>query len=42
MCDKIFTVKAVEAPTKYTPNGVAIIENDGVEFRIDCGPLYEI
>lgn len=42
MCDKIFTVKAVEAPTKFTPNGVAIIENDGVEFRIDCGPLYEI
>lgn len=42
MIDKIFTVKSVELPTKYTKNGVAILESDGVEFRIDCGPLYEV
>lgn len=41
-CDKVFTVKAVEAPTKFTPNGVAVLEVDGIEFRMDCGPLYEI
>ena len=42
MCDKVFTVKAVEPPTKYAPNGVATLEADGVDFRIDCGPLWEI
>ena len=42
MCDKVFTVKSVEPPTKYAPNGVATLEADGVEFRIDCGPLWEI
>ena len=41
-CDKIFTVKSVELPTKYTKNGVAILEADGVLFRVDCGPLYEV
>lgn len=41
-CDKIFTVKGVELPTKYTKNGVAILEADGVNFRVDCGPLYEV
>ena len=42
MCDTIFTVKSVEAPTKYTPNGVATLEADGVEFKCDCGPLLEV
>ena len=42
MCDKVFTVKGIELPTKYTPNGVAILEADGVQFRADCGPLTEI
>ena len=42
MCDKVFTVIDIELPTKYTPNGVAIIEADGVQFRCDCGPLIEI
>ena len=41
-CDKIFTVKKVELPTKYTPNGVAVLEADGVQFRCDCGPLLEV
>jgi len=41
-CDKIFTVIGVELPTKYTKNGVAILEADGVRFRVDCGPLYEV
>lgn len=41
-CDKIFTVVSVELPTKYTPNGVATLEADGVRFRVDCGPLYEV
>ena len=41
-CDNVFTVKRVELPTKYTKNGVAILEADGVEFRVDCGPLYEV
>ena len=41
-CDKIFTVKKVEYPTKYTPNGVAVLEAEGVEFRCDCGPLLEV
>lgn len=42
ICDKIFTVKDIELPTNYAPNGVAILEADGVQFRCDCGPLYEI
>ena len=42
ICDKIFTVKALELPTSYTPNGVAVLEADGVDFRVDCGPLYEL
>lgn len=42
MCDKVFTVKGIELPTQYTPNGVAILEADGVQFRVDCGPLFEI
>lgn len=41
-CDKIFTVVDVEAPTKYTANGVATLEADGVRFRVDCGPLFEL
>lgn len=41
-CDKIFTVISVELPTKYTKNGVAVLEADGVRFRVDCGPLYEV
>lgn len=41
-CDNIFTVKRVELPTKYTKNGVATLEADGVEFRVDCGPLFEV
>lgn len=42
ICDKIFTVKNVELPGKYTPNGVATLEADGVQFRCDCGPLFEL
>lgn len=42
VCDKIFTVKDIELPGKYTPNGVATLEADGVQFRCDCGPLFEI
>lgn len=41
-CDKIFTVVAVEGPTSRTPNGVATLEADGVRFRVDCGPLFEV
>lgn len=41
-CDKVFTVIATELPTRYTPNGVAILEADGVRFRCDCGPLLEV
>ena len=41
-CDKTFTVIGVEAPTTQTKNGVAILEADGVRFRCDCGPLYEV
>ena len=29
-------------PTKYTKNGVAILEADNVEFRVDSGILYEV
>lgn len=41
-CNKIFTVKRVELPTGRLVNGVAILEADGVQFRCDCGPLYEV
>lgn len=41
-CNKIFTVKGIELPTKYMKNGVATLEADGVQFRCDCGPLYEM
>ena len=41
-CDKVFTVLAVELPTRYTPNGVAILNADGKNFRVDCGPLKEV
>lgn len=41
-CNKVFTVKKIEYPTKYTKNGVAVLEADGVEFRVDCGPLLEV
>ena len=41
-CDKTFTVIGVETPTSQTKNGVAILEADGVRFRCDCGPLYEV
>lgn len=41
-CDKIFTVKGIELSTKYTKNGVAILEADNVEFRVDSGVLYEV
>lgn len=41
-CDKVFTVLDVDLPTRYTPNGVATLEADGVRFRVDCGPLLEV
>ena len=41
-CNKEFTVLGVELPTRYTPNGVAILSADGVQFRVDCGPLLEV
>lgn len=41
-CDKVFTVIGIELPTKYTPNGVAILNADGKNFRVDCGPLLEV
>ena len=41
-CDKVFTVASVDLPTRYTPNGVATLEADGVRFRVDCGPLLEV
>lgn len=41
-CDKTFIVIGVETPTSQTKNGVAILEADGVRFRCDCGPLYEV
>lgn len=40
--DRVFKVVGVELPTKYTPNGVATLEYNGIKFRTDCGPLYEI
>lgn len=42
MCDKVFTVIDIELPTSDTKNGVAIIEADGIQFRVDCGPFIEI
>ncbi len=42
MIDKMFTVKGLELPSSYAPNGVAILEADGVDFRVDCRPLFEI
>lgn len=41
-CDKVFQVVGVELPTRYTPNGVAILNADGKNFRVDCGPLKEV
>lgn len=41
-CDKVFTVVDTDLPTRYTPNGVATLEADGVRFRVDCGPLLEV
>lgn len=41
-CDKVFNVISTELPTRYTPNGVATLEADGVRFRVDCGPLLEV
>ena len=41
-CNKVFTVVAIDLPTRYTPNGVATLEADGVRFRVDCGPLLEV
>lgn len=41
-CNKVFTVLAVELPTKYTPYGIATLEADGVKFRVDCFPLLEV
>ena len=40
--DRVFNVVGVELPTKYTPNGVATLEYNGIKFRTDCGPLYEL
>lgn len=42
VCDKVFTVLDVEKEGKTTPNGVATLEADGVKFRVDCGPLFEL
>lgn len=41
-CDKVFNVISTDLPTRYTPNGVATLEADGVRFRVDCGPLLEV
>ena len=41
-CDRVFNVISTELPTRYTPNGVATLEADGVRFRVDCGPLLEV
>ena len=41
-CDKVFTVLDIDLPTRYTPNGVATLEADGVRFRVDCGPMLEV
>lgn len=41
-CNTIFTVLAVEGPSAGAANGVATLQADGVNFRIDCGVLYEI
>ena len=42
ICDKIFTVLDIEKPTNYTPYGVAVLEADGVKFRVSCEPLFEL
>lgn len=39
---KVFTVKAVELPTKKAKNGIATLEADGVNFRVDCKVLKEV
>ena len=41
-CNKVFKVVDIDLPTRYTPNGVATLEADGVRFRVDCGPLKEV
>lgn len=41
-CDNVFTVKSVQLPTSKLKNGVATLEADGVQFKCDCGPLYEV
>lgn len=41
-CNKIFTVKSVQLPNSHAKNGVAILNADGVDFCVDCGPLYEV
>lgn len=41
-CGKTFNVVGIETPTRYTPNGVAILEADGVKFRVDAEPLFEV
>lgn len=40
--DNVFQVIGIELPTRYTPNGVAILNADGKNFRVDCGPLKEV
>lgn len=40
--DTIFTVKSVQLPNSHAKNGVAMLEADGVNFFVDCGPLYEV
>lgn len=41
-CDKVFKVIGTDLPTKYTPNGVATLDYNGIKFRVDCGPLEEV
>lgn len=40
--DKVFTVVSVQLPNSHAKNGVAILNADGVNFCVDCGPLYEV
>lgn len=40
--DKQFTVIKVTKPYGNYKNGIATLSADGVEFRCDCGPLYEV
>lgn len=42
LCDRVFTVKKVQLPTTKLKNGVATLEADGILFRCDCGPLFEV